>query len=184
MELSVQIKDRQQLLTILAVTAVALLLLDKIILPPLTTFWQDRSHQIKDLRAQVDNGERLMRNKDSIRSRWAAIQAASLTNNTTVAEQQLYRGIDQWTQSSGMTVNAITPQWKDSSDSSYKTIECRVDASGSIDRVTRFLYDLENDPMALKLQSVELTANDNTGQQLALGVQVSGLVLTPNQKTK
>lgn len=179
-----QIKNRQQLLTILAGSAVALLLLDKAILPPLTSFWQDRSHQIKDLKEQVDNGERLLKNKNSIRGRWAAIQAASLTNNVSLAQQQLFRGIDHWTDSSGMTVNAITPQWKDSADSSYKTIECRVDATGSIDRVARFLYDLENDPMALKLQSIELTANDNTGQQLALGVQVSGLVLTPNQKAK
>jgi hypothetical protein len=38
--------------------------------------------------------------------------------------------------------------------------------------------------MALKLQSIELNASDNTGQQIAMGVQVSGLVLTPNQNAK
>jgi hypothetical protein len=38
--------------------------------------------------------------------------------------------------------------------------------------------------MALKLQSVELSSHDNTGMQLALGVQISGLVLTPNEKTR
>jgi Tfp pilus assembly protein PilO len=179
-----QIKDRQQVLTALAIAAVALLLLDKMVLPPVTAFWKDRNQQIKDLKGKIDNGEWLTKNKDKIRGRWAAIQAAALTNNISLAQQQLFRGIDQWTDSSGINVNDITPQWKDSSDSSYKTVECRVDATGSIDRVTRFLYDLEKDPMALKLQSVELTANDNTGQQLALSVQVSGLVLTPNQKTK
>jgi hypothetical protein len=180
----VQIKDRQQFLTVLAVIAVALLVIDKLIAPPLTKFWDARAQRIRDLSEQVKTGEQLRKGDRRIRGKWADIQAATLTNDTTAAEHQLYSAIDRWSQSSGMTVNSITPQWKDSSDSSYKTIECRVDASGNIDRVTRFLYDLENDPMALKLQSIELTASDNTGQQIALGVQVSGLVLTPKQMTK
>ena len=179
-----QIKDRQQFLTVLAVIAVALLVIDKLIAPPLMGFWNSRAQRIEDLQKQVKHGAQMQKWQHRIRGDWADIQAASLTNDTTVAEHQLYSAIDRWTQSSGMTVNAITPQWKDGTDASYKTVECRVDATGNIDRVTRFLYDLENDPMALKLQSVELTANDNTGQQIALGVQVSGLVLTPNQKTK
>lgn len=177
-----QIKDRQQFLTVLAIVAVALLLIDKMIVPPLTNFWTDRSHRIKDLKKQVSDGEWLKSRDARLRSQWAAIQAASLTNNPTVAQQQVYQAIDRWTQSSGVTVNAITPVFKDSADPSYKTIECRVDATGNIERVARFLYDLESDPMALKLQTVELTASDNTGQQLALGLQISGLVLTPKAK--
>lgn len=177
-----QIKDRQQFLTILAGIAVALLILDKIVAPPLTNFWNTRAKELTDLQAQVKEGQRLKVRSSGIRAEWAAIQAASLTNNPTVAQQQLYRAIDRWTESSGVTVNSITPQEKDGSDASYKTIECRVDATGSIDRVSRFLYDLENDPLALKLQTVELTSSDNTGQQLALGVQVSGLILIPKAK--
>lgn len=179
-----QIKDRQQFLTVLAVVAIALLVIDKLIAPPLTDFWRSREQRIEDLQKQVKHGDQMLKRQRWIRGDWADIQAATLTNDTTVAEQQLFRAVDRWTQSSGMTVNSITPQWKDSSDASYRTIECRVDATGSIERVSQFLYDLENDPMALKLQSIEITANDNTGQQLALGVQVSGLVLTPTQKPK
>lgn len=179
-----QIKDRQQLLTVLAIVAVALLVIDKLIAPPLTDFWDARSKRINTLSEQVKHGNQMLKRQKWIRGDWADIQAATLTNDTTAAEQQVYHAIDRWTQSSGMSVNSITPQWKDSSDSSYKTVEFRVDATGNIERVTQFLYDLENDPMALKLQSIELTANDSTGQQLALGVQVSGLVLTPGQKTK
>jgi len=180
----VQIKDRQQFLTVLAAIAVALLVIDKLIAPPLTDFWDARAKRIQTLSDQVKHGDQMLKRQRWIRGDWADIQAATLTNDTTAAEQQLYHAIDRWTQSSGVSVNSITPQWKDSSDASYKTIECRVDASGNIERVSQFLYELENDPMALKLQSIEITANDSTGQQLAMGVQISGLVLTPSQKTK
>ena len=37
---------------------------------------------------------------------------------------------------------AITPQWKSDSDD-YMTLVCRVDASGTLWRLSRFIYDLE-----------------------------------------
>ncbi|HEY2082713.1 MAG TPA: hypothetical protein VGI88_07985 [Verrucomicrobiae bacterium] len=179
-----QIKDRQKFLTVLTIAAVALLAIDKIISPPLTKLWNSRAARITQLRNDVNDGEKLRRSNVAIRHVWALMQASTLTNNTTLAEQQLFTGLNRWSQLSGITINTVTPQWKQGSDPAYKTIECRVDASGSIDRVSQFLYDLEKDPMALKLESVELSSRDNTGMQLALGVQISGLVLTPNEKPK
>ena len=63
-------------------------------------------------------------------------------------------------------------------DPAYKTLEYRVDAAGSMDQLSRFLYSLETDKMALRLQSIELTSKDANGTSIALGVQVSALVLT------
>jgi len=169
----VQIKNRQQFLTILTVTAVALLMIDKIVTPPLIGLWNDRSARIKTLKAEVTEGDLLRRGKDSIRRRWTGMQASALPNDTTLAEQQFFAGLNRWSQSSGISINTVNPQWKQGSDPSYKTLECRVDASGSIDRLSQFLFDLEKDPMALKLQTVELTSRDNDGTLIALGVQIS-----------
>jgi Tfp pilus assembly protein PilO len=180
----VQIKNRQQFLTVLTIVAVALLAIDKILSPPLMKLWHDRAARIKQLKEDVKEGVLLERGKDSIRSRWTRMQASTLTNNTTQAEQQLFTGLNRWSQMSGISINTVTPQWKQGSDPSYKTLECRVDASGSIEYITRFLYDLEKDPMALKLESVELTRSDNAGMVIALGVQISGLVLNSKEQGK
>jgi len=180
----VQIKNRQQFLTILTLTAIGLLAVDRIISPPLVAFWNQRSARIRQLQAQVKEGELLRRGKQSLRSHWAQMQASTLTNNTTLAEQQLFTGLNHWSQSSGISLGTITPQWKQGADATYKTLECRVEASGSMDRLAQFLYDLEKDPMALKLDSIELTSRDNEGTLIGLGVQVSGLVLTGKDQAK
>jgi hypothetical protein len=105
----------------------------------------------------------------------------ALPNNSSAAEQQVFKAIDLWAQNSGVTVSAITPQWKHDSDD-YMTFECRVDAAGDLGKLSRFLYSVERDPMALKLELVELGARDKEGQQLSLGLQLSGLVLnTPTR---
>jgi hypothetical protein len=116
-----------------------------------------------------------------IRDHWADMTHRALTNNPSAAEQQVFRAIDSWAQETGVLINAITPQWKHDSDD-YITYECRIDATGDISRLSRFLYRAEREPLALKLESVELNARDKDGQQLSLGLQLSGLVLNPQLK--
>lgn len=173
-----QIKNRQQWLTLLAVLAVGLLAGQNLILGPLYDLWKARGKRIAELRRQVSEGERLLQREQSIRSRWEQMQSNTLTNNTSVAEQRVLKAVDTWAQSSRVTVTSITPQWRRDSEE-YRTLQCRIDASGSLGTVSRFLYEMEKDPMALKVESVELSARDNEGQQISLGLQVSGLVLTP-----
>ena len=179
-----QIKNRQQFLTIVTLTAVGLLALDRIISPPLTKLWNDRSKEITALKKQVGEGEMMKRRKDSLRQRWADIQAAALPNDTTAAEQQLYTGLDRWSRFSDVILGGVVPTWKQGTDPAYKTLECRMDVSGSIDRVARFLYSLETDPMALKVQSIELTSKDANGTTINMGVQVSALILTGAAEVK
>jgi hypothetical protein len=180
----VEIKNRQQLLTILTLTAIGLLVLDKVVTPPLTSLWHDRSARIISLKNQVQEGEALRRSKDSLRTYWAEIQAAALTNDNTAAEQQLFAGLNRWSQFSGISIGNIAPQPKQGADVSYKTLECRVDASGRLDQLSQFIYALETDPMALKVQSIEMTSKDNNGSVINLGVQVSGLMLTQQEPKK
>ena len=59
---------------------------------------------------------------------------------------------------------------------------CGIDIRHIYKLQTRFLYDIEEDPLALKLESVALSARDDTGQQLTLGLQISGLALRPETK--
>jgi hypothetical protein len=50
--------------------------------------------------------------------------------------------------------------------------------------LSQFIYDIKRGPMALKLDSVELSAHDATGQQLTLDLQISGLALLNQTQSK
>ncbi len=171
------IKNRQQLLIIVAGAAFALLLGDSLVFTPLVKLWRARSERIVDLRAKVKAGDELLRRDASIQARWSQMQVNTLTNNPSLAEEKLLAAFDQWSRDARISVNSITPQWKRDHDE-YQTLECRVDASGSIGSLGRFLYHLEQDPLAVKVESLEITARDKDGQQLSLALQLSGLVLS------
>ena len=179
------IKNRQQALIIVAAAGAALFIADKVLFTPLTDLWKDRAKQVAALQKQVTEGSNLLKHEnDAQRSwahRWAQMKANTLPNNESQAEQQVHKAFDRWMQDSRVTILSLSSQWKHDTDN-YKTLECRVEASGNLSTVSRFLHDIEKDPMALKLQSVELSARDNYGQQIALGLQISGLVLTPQEQ--
>jgi len=176
-----QIKNRQQVLIIGTIAVVVLFAGDRLVLSPLLKAWSTRETRIADLGKDISRGNMLMQRERSIRSRWEQWSRNTLSNNTSAAEQKLFQAIDVWAQSSGVTISAITPQWKHDSDD-YMTFECRVDAAGDLGRLSRFLYSVEREPMALRLELVELAARDKEGQQLSLGLQLSGLVLTPQKR--
>lgn len=171
-----KIENRQQGLIVLVAGAAALLVGNSLIYEPLTKWWSERSRQIVQLRKQVDDGKRLQNRAAGIRSQWEQMRTNTLPDNTSLAEQQVLKAFDTWARDSGATITGIMPQWKNDADE-YQTLNCRVEATGNLGTLSQFLFDIEKDPMALKLESVELSAHDTGGQQLTLGLQISGLVL-------
>ena len=172
-----KIENRQQLLVIVAIAAVGLLIADRAVVTPLTRAWKDRSTKVAELRKQIEQGTALVKREQSIRRRWDDMRRNTLPVSPSLAEQQVLRAFDSWSRESRAAITSITPQWKHEDD--YMTLECRVDAAGDLETLSRFLYNIEKDPMALRLTSVELAAHDDNGQQMTLGLQVSGLVLAP-----
>jgi len=176
-----KIDNRQQFLIRLTLAAAILYVGVNFILTPLAGWWTDRAKQVRELRAEVTEGQRLIARETGIRNHWADMQKNSLPASTSQAEQQLLRAVDAWSQSSGAEVTSLMPQWKND-ETNYLTLACRVETSGDINALTKFLYELEKGPMALKLDSVELGARDKEGQQLTLSTEINGLALIPQNK--
>lgn len=172
-----QIKNREQWMLVVAIGLVTLFMADRILLGPMVKQWQARSKRIAELRKDVTDGKRLLEREENIRTRWQVMNTNTLPVNNSLAEQQVLKAFDAWSQDSRISVMAITPQWKRDNDD-FRTLSCRVEASGNLSTVTRFLYEIERDPMGLRIESMELSARDAQGQSFALGLQVSGLVLT------
>lgn len=174
--------QRQRLLMILAAGAVALFVADRLVFEPLAGVWAQHSARITQLRKQVDEGTLLLQREATLRARWRKMKSNTLSSDTSMAERRLLNAINDWAQESHATITTIAPQWKHDADD-HITLMCRVDASGDLDTLVRLLYDIESSPLGIRPQSVELTAADANGQEINMGVFLSGLVLMPAGKS-
>lgn len=173
-------KSREQLLGVIAITAVLLMVGDKFVLTPLIDGWKARATRIEDLQKKVTAGGKLLERDRSVRDKWNAMRATALTNEVSQAESQALRAFERWGREAGVSISGLKPQWKRINDD-YQTLECRADATGSLATLTRFLYQVEKDPLALKVDVVDLTTRDTEGRNLTMALQLSGLVLTPKR---
>ena len=171
--------NRQQWLMILAGAAVALLVLDSLVFTPLTKAWQTRSAEIARLKKNVAEGRGLIERGPRMQQLWAEWQKLALPKDAAKSEQDVVSAFDRWGRATNVELGSIKPQWKRGLTRNYSQLECRVDATGTISSLTRFLYEVEKSPLPFRVDSVELTSRDEFGQKLTLGLLVSGLRLTP-----
>ena len=176
-----KIETRQQFLVVLTVAVAALFVGERLVYEPLANWWSARSQRVTELRKEVSDGRMLIQREQSLRSRWDQMRTNTLSADTSLAEQQVLKAFDNWSQDSRVTLTGITPQWNDDA-TNYVTVDWRLEAAGDLSALTRFLYDIEAGPMALKLDSVNISARDDTGQQFTLGLQINGLALRSEVK--
>ena len=173
-----KIENRQRFLAILAAIGVGLLVGDRLVLSPLIKGWKERAAGIEELKKSIAKGALVLQREDRIHERWDSMRTNTLPENVSEAENEVLRAFERWSEDSHLSVSSIKPQWKRAGED-YMTLECRADAFGSIQALSQFLYNVEKDPLALKVEAVEITSRDDTGRQLSLALQVSGLLLNP-----
>jgi Tfp pilus assembly protein PilO len=177
-----KIENRQQFLVVLTIAAAGLFVAVNFIITPLAGLWSARQTQIRELRAQVKTGNQMINAETRTRNRWAEMQTNALPANTSLAEQQLFKSVDDWSRSSGAEVTSLMPQWKND-DTNYMTLTCRVETAGDLGALSKFLYDVERGPVALRLDSLEITERDKDGQELTMSAEINGLaLLQPDKK--
>ena len=169
--------NRQQLLIIVTSVVAAILVGERLVYAPLSALWKSRAETISKLDRQIKRGRATIASEPSIRAQWGQMRTNALPDNQGEAMNRISEKFRVWAEESSASLSAVSPpQWQED-NKDYKTVVCRVDVSGTLWMLARFIYDIESDPLGLKIESIEFSSRDNTGQQLSLGLQVSGLAL-------
>jgi hypothetical protein len=173
--MKIDLPDRQRWLVIGVGTIVALFILDKVMFTPLTDMWKEHSKDIVRLQKSVTDGRSTIARAERIEREWADMQTNSLAKDSAQAEQDVYSAILNWATANRIDVSSYRAQWMKGKTDKYSLYECRIDANGTLPAFTKFLFDLERSPIALRVDSLELSSRDDSGSKLTLGLVVSGL---------
>ena len=177
-------KNRQHVLLLCTVVVVGLLLADSLVRAPLWNAWKNRSARLTELKTKVRNAEQLIERGESLESRWSNMRTNALPTQSTSAESLVLGAFDRWSKSSGVSVTSLRPQWKQG-EREYVLLECQAEVAGTLREVTRFLYELEHDPIGVKVDSATLATRDTDGAQITLSLRTSALqLLARNQSTR
>jgi hypothetical protein len=179
--MKINLPDRQRWLVIGAGAVVALFLLDKVLLTPLSNWWQDSTKEISRLQTAVTDGRNAIARANRTEKEWADMQANALPKNPGQAEQEIISALDRWATTNRLDA-AYSGKWTQGKTDKYSLWECRIEAAGNLSALSHFLFEIERSPLALRVQSVEISSRDDTGSKLTMGLVVSGLRFAPLER--
>lgn len=161
-----RIENREAFLKIAVGLVVGLFLLDRMVLTPAGKAWTAQGERITALREKVTRGQRLLAQETQLRTRWDRMQHTDLDAEISAAEDQAYSGIAKWASASRINTNSLSPQWR-TQDEDFDLFEFRASATGTQSSLGQFIYNLETDPLPVKLEECDLATRDAKGQQIS-----------------
>lgn len=170
---------RQRLLLLASGVLVGLLALDRLVVGPGLAHWRARTTEIAALERTLAAGRGLVESRERTEAAWRRLREGALPGDPSLAEQRLLAALETGARAEGVELTGLRPRWRKGGSSEASFLECRLDASGSFPALVRLLGELEKSPLALRVESIELSARDEGGQRLALALTVTGLRLAP-----
>jgi hypothetical protein len=180
---------REKLLPIFAILAVAILAGDRLVLGPLVNSWQTRAAKIIELEGNVVNGNDLLPREKLNTKKWKRYWEGNLNSTNSIAEDEVLRAIETWTDDSRILLTSIKPQWQnheyeflgneiaENKTYSYRTYDVRLVAEGTMQEAVKFVHAIESDELPLKIEQLELASREKTGKLISVSVHFTGLQL-------
>jgi len=171
--------SRQRLLSIAAVTCLALLVADRTILQPLIRSYRERAERIHVLQTELARAQHLIGQAEAWEARLREFGARALPGDASTAESIVITAVRRWASATRLNLTATRPRWTDDEDGTAQVFELRITAGGNLEAVARFLYEVETSPMPLRVTNLAIASTSANPRYLTLTVDVHAVLWNP-----
>lgn len=174
------LSKRERMILIAAILAVVMLVADKFIVGPIGTRREQIKAQKLSLQTELENAQILFSRQKLMERKWKALLSDGLQNDTE-AESKIARALDEWSRSARLTLSSVKPE-RVASDKGLKEMTFVVAGTGTLEAVSRFLWQIETASMPIKVMDMQIGSTNETGQSMSLQLRLSALCLDSQQK--
>jgi Tfp pilus assembly protein PilO len=174
------LSKRERMILIAAIAAVAMLIGDKFIIGPISKRREEIKTQKLDLQTQLENAQILFSRRKLMERKWKTLLSDGLRNDAE-AESKIARALDEWSKDAMLTLSSVKPE-RVASDKGLKEMTFVVAGMGTLESVSRFLWQIETTPMPIKVKDMQIGSTNETGQSMSLQLRLSALCLGSEQK--
>jgi hypothetical protein len=146
-----------------------LVILDNLILRPLVNKNKDMEEEISRERMTIKDGLIIIGRKDNIVNAYEQLKVYFTEEAKTDSEEfgDLFRDIEMLATTTGIRLIATNRASEEPEKSKYFTkYEVKIDFTGSMENVTKFIYELSAGPNLTKIVSLDLMPAGKTAEEL------------------
>jgi hypothetical protein len=174
------LSKRERMILIAAIIAVVMLVADRFVVGPVSARREEIKARKLELQAELENAQLLFTRQKLMERKWKTLLSNGLRNDAE-AESKIARALDEWSKEAMLTLSSVKPE-RVASDKGLKEMTFVVAGMGTLEAVSRFLWQIETAPMPIKVVDMQVGSTNETGQSMSLQLRLSALCLGSEQK--
>ena len=176
------LSKRERMILITAIVAVVMLVGDKFIVGPISARREEITMRKLELQTELQNAQLLFTRQKLMERKWKTLLSDGLLNDAE-AESKIARALDEWSKEAMLTLSSVKPE-RVASDKGLKEMTFVVAGMGTLEAVSRFLFQIETAPMPIKVMDMQAGSTNETGQNMSLLLRLSALSLGSQQQSQ
>jgi len=169
------LSKRERVILIVTFVVVGALIVDKIILGPVTGRLDEMKGQRDLLVAEVAEAQSLFERQRLLAPRYKAMLSDGFRNDTE-AESRVLRALREWSDATGVTLSSVKPE-RVASDQGLKEMTFVVAGKGTLRSVAELLYQIETAALPIKVKNMQLGLASEGTDSMSLQLRLSALYL-------
>lgn len=174
------LSKRERNIFIVALCFIGLLLINFVIIEPVSRHLAQTRSRKYDLSVEVASMRDLLDRRKDLESRWEMLLHNGLTADRSLAETTMWYALHDWSSECGFDLPDVTPQTS-VTDQGVPEIIFMVAGRGSMQGIAQLLWRIEQAPMPVRIRSIQLGSTSSSGSEITLTMRLSVLYLNTNQ---
>ncbi|NLZ05616.1 MAG: hypothetical protein GXY19_10625 [Phycisphaerae bacterium] len=171
---------RERIILIVTLLCVGLLIVSKFVVDPAQARLDEMEAQRQQLQGDLEEAQMLLGNRGTMQRKWNTLVADGLRNDAE-AESKVLSDLGEWADNAGLSLSSIKPD-RVASDKGLQEMIFTVAGKGTIEAVSRFLWQIETAALPARIRDMQLGSGSESESTMSLQLHLSVLYLGAPQK--
>jgi hypothetical protein len=172
--------QRERIILIVTLLCVGLLIVSKFVVDPVQARLDEMEARRQQLQGDLEEAQMLLGNRGTMQRKWNTLVADGLRNDAE-AESKVLSALGEWADGAGLSLSSIKPD-RVASDKGLQEMIFTVAGKGTIEAVSRFLWQIETAALPARIRDMQLGSGSESESTMSLQLHLSVLYLGTPQK--
>jgi hypothetical protein len=169
------LSKRERIIAIVTLAIILMFVLDRYAVTPLMEMNDNIRIEKQNLVVDIQRASRIFKERKQVSSEWNDMERSGLSSDPSDTESKVLHVIRKWSNDYGLTISSIKPDRNGDESKILKEIIFNIACKGTMDAVGRFLLELENSSLPIRITEFQLGSREEDGMDMSLQLRLSAL---------
>ncbi|MDI6450682.1 hypothetical protein [Anaerobaca lacustris] len=176
------LSKRERIIFAVTLVCVGLLIISEFVVDPVLARLDEMETQRQQLQDELEEAQFLLANHGAMQRKWRALVSDGLRSDAE-AESKVLTALREWSGNAGLALSSIKPD-RIASDKGLQEMIFTVAGKGTLESVSRFLWQIETAALPVKVRDIQLGSGSESEGTMSLQLHLSALYLgTPERSS-